>query len=1082
VVAVSCPELKDLRAQVRVTEPAEGKPVRGTVVLGSGGNGSGFYAGQAGQLVDDLAAMGFRVVDRSWDGGWPTLEGGMKKEACRYATLVTWIRQRFHTQGKFVATGNSGGSAEIGYALSTYGRGDILDVAVLSSGPPVSRLDYVCATKASDEWAALCASIVPKGAMECTPGCMLGPGNAVCRQVTAQPTTAQLLDDSVVHPGAVLSYPKTRVFFLFGAEDCGEPVPAGLSYATRVTSQKAIQFVPKTPHALMSTAEGREAIRKAIEQGTASGGAAAQAQDQQDFRRRTMESLTPEQRAHLMANGKVDRQAWIKAHPARESTGLIPLPELGHGSYKGQQGGLYPGGDNAPPPEHLKAGLALARKIVPVDAAGRPSPDGKIVMISVGMSNTTMKFQAFQKLAKADGSLNPKLVLVDGAQGAQVAWVTSNPKMPFWEVVDRRLEAAGVTRNQVQAAWVLQANPGPVRPFPEETKELQGNLADTVRVMQERFPNLKIAYLSSRTYGGYATSPLNPEPFAYEGGFSVKWLIGDQIAGKPELNFDPGKGRVRAPWMAWGPYLWADGTKANKDGLSYVREDYTEQDGTHPTASGQAKVAARLLQFLKSDPTSAPWFVKEALPDPNHGLYAIWTKPGATDSLRFLKGGQVVLQWEQVEREEGHYDFSRLHDQLEMIAKLDRVTTVQLNANRWPSFLFSRVPYTKEMLGKEQDRRGTVQYWHPAYVKAYTALIAEFARQVKASPHRARLIGVRFNYNAIGTEYMAVPEEWRDPAKWTAPAGVALGPAWSEEVAFQYRKTIVDTFLRDFSPEVRVFLRSGGPGFTPDQYAVDLAASGKLGFFTTAASMEPSPNIVERYEKIYLPYCRTGKTVCYAESVSDSDGKYGAGKIRHWCSSEQWNYWRLLADLHFGFSMIGVYGADLARSSNLEYLAAFEFAARYAGFHASPAAAPGAWVAMREGSRVNKGDYAFLMRRLPGETRPEEKIGPDDQRFGAWARTVPGGAQAKFALDEAFARSMDGKNAKLRVVFLDRGVGSFTVRASGREFRGALGDTGRWKTAEFEIGSARFAADEAGAHVAIGSEGGVTLHMIEVMR
>ena len=126
--------------------------------------------------------------------------------------------------------------------------------------------------------------------------------------------------------------------------------------------------------------------------------------------------------------------------------------------------------------------------------------------------------------------------------------------------------------------------------------------------MHDRFPNLKIAYLSSRTYAGYATSPLNPEPHSYESGFAVKWLIADQIAGKPELNYDPAKGPVRAPWCAWGPYVWADGTKSNSDGLDYVRADY-EQDGTHPSPSGREKVAGRLLGFLKSDPTARPWFM-----------------------------------------------------------------------------------------------------------------------------------------------------------------------------------------------------------------------------------------------------------------------------------------------------------------------------------------------------------------------------------------------------------------------------------------------------------------------------------------
>lgn len=37
--------------------------------------------------------------------------------------------------------------------------------------------------------------------------------------------------------------------------------------------------------------------------------------------------------------------------------------------------------------------------------------------------------------------------------------------------------------------------------------------------------------MSSRTYGGYATTELNPEPYAYQSGFSVKWLVQDQLEG-----------------------------------------------------------------------------------------------------------------------------------------------------------------------------------------------------------------------------------------------------------------------------------------------------------------------------------------------------------------------------------------------------------------------------------------------------------------------------------------------------------------------------------------------------------------------
>ena len=51
---------------------------------------------------------------------------------------------------------------------------------------------------------------------------------------------------------------------------------------------------------------------------------------------------------------------WAKQHPARESTGLVPLPDLGAGSYKGEEGGLYPGGVNSVPKAHLEAGLRLS--------------------------------------------------------------------------------------------------------------------------------------------------------------------------------------------------------------------------------------------------------------------------------------------------------------------------------------------------------------------------------------------------------------------------------------------------------------------------------------------------------------------------------------------------------------------------------------------------------------------------------------------------------------------------------------------------------------------------------------------------
>jgi hypothetical protein len=300
--------------------------------------------------------------------------------------------------------------------------------------------------------------------------------------------------------------------------------------------------------------------------------------------------------------------------PKVDASKLKSLPELGTEKYQGYEGGLYPGGKNDRPKEHEAAGLALAKQVRPLGPDGKPAVDGKVVLLSVGMSNTTQEFSTFQRLTNADADKSPSLVLVDGAQGGMTAARIKDPGdggsgAKFWATVDQRLKAAGVTREQVQAAWIKEADAGPTQGFPKYAETLRDELRQVVRAMHRRFPNLKLVYLSSRTYGGYAKTPLNPEPYAYESGFSVKWLIEEQIKGDADLNYDPAKGPVQAPWLSWGPYLWANGAAKNADGLAYEESDFAG-DGTHPSESGRRKVAERLLTFFKTDPTAKAWFVR----------------------------------------------------------------------------------------------------------------------------------------------------------------------------------------------------------------------------------------------------------------------------------------------------------------------------------------------------------------------------------------------------------------------------------------------------------------------------------------
>ena len=300
----------------------------------------------------------------------------------------------------------------------------------------------------------------------------------------------------------------------------------------------------------------------------------------------------------------------------RTSVGLIPLMDLGSGWYQGVQGGLYPKGSNTRPPAHEASGLEAARAVRPLDSAGQPDDaSGKIVFLSIGMSNTTQEFSTFKPLADADADKNPRLIIVDGAQGGMTASIITNLSdsraIRFWQTVDNRLAAASASPSQVQVAWVKEANAQPRDPFPDDARILQSQLAEIARIFKTRFPNIRIAYYSSRIYAGYASTALNPEPYSYQSGFAVKWMIEEQINRTPGLNFDPSTGTVTSPWLSWGPYLWADGLKARSDGLTYACTDFNPSDGTHPAPGGaREKVARLLLDFLKTDSTARLWFLR----------------------------------------------------------------------------------------------------------------------------------------------------------------------------------------------------------------------------------------------------------------------------------------------------------------------------------------------------------------------------------------------------------------------------------------------------------------------------------------
>ncbi len=294
----------------------------------------------------------------------------------------------------------------------------------------------------------------------------------------------------------------------------------------------------------------------------------------------------------------------------KATTGLIPLTDMrADASYRGEDGGLYGQGRNTPPEALLNRAMAAAGQIQPLDAQGAPSPDGRIVMVSAGMSNTRMKFAAFQSLLAAESERHPALVAINGAQGGRHASTWQGDMV--WNVVHQQLDNAGVTPAQVQVMWMLHAIAGPSvhGTFPAHAQRLEEFMAAAVRQATARYPNLKLIYFSSRTYAGYATRGLNPEPYAYESSYAVRWLIQNHMA-QTDTHADPAKGATGACVLLWGPYLWADGEKGRiTDPMVWLRQDYAG-DGTHPSAIGNQKVAERMLTFFKTDPTARNWFLR----------------------------------------------------------------------------------------------------------------------------------------------------------------------------------------------------------------------------------------------------------------------------------------------------------------------------------------------------------------------------------------------------------------------------------------------------------------------------------------
>ncbi len=302
-----------------------------------------------------------------------------------------------------------------------------------------------------------------------------------------------------------------------------------------------------------------------------------------------------------------------------DSTGLIPLVDLLTGFYEGHQGGLYPGGVNTIPTSHLNKGLSLVKKLKPLDSLGNVDyVNGKVVLAGFGASTVGGPFNHMINIMKDYNDISPCVKAVNAANGADGITSMYIGNEEYWDYIEVfKLAEKDLTPAQVQVGWLMHSS---------RTDTNGTDLESYIDTMMLRFtvalnaliyyyPNLKVVFISGFPYGGYADPTKSlyniiKEPVSYHHNFAVKELIKHQILGDPTLKYKE-PGRV-APYIVWGPPLWADGTNPNNyDSLTWNCEGEFALDGGgyHLNDAGKDKLANILLNFFRTDTLCKSWFM-----------------------------------------------------------------------------------------------------------------------------------------------------------------------------------------------------------------------------------------------------------------------------------------------------------------------------------------------------------------------------------------------------------------------------------------------------------------------------------------
>jgi hypothetical protein len=269
---VTCPGIPDYTVYLKTIAPTV-SPV-GVVTLTTGGTSTELFeqTTYGSVTVQNLVDARFLTVEVSFGGpfndsenGWQTNVGGagVRAASCRYATMTEWIKNNLAPRIPLCAAGISAGSQQIAEGLAHYGLGQYLAFAELASGPPFNRTDEAC-IRGQSQFVEYCSGKVA--------GMLVALGNAQDYIDPAYPGPwcsqdiktggnlhqAKFLSDSVTSPDALLSYPATSVWFLYGGLDDSLAINQGENYRLNIRTPNHSGCVTNAPHSIPDVLSGAQ--------------------------------------------------------------------------------------------------------------------------------------------------------------------------------------------------------------------------------------------------------------------------------------------------------------------------------------------------------------------------------------------------------------------------------------------------------------------------------------------------------------------------------------------------------------------------------------------------------------------------------------------------------------------------------------------------------------------------------------------------------------------------------------------------------------------------------------------------------